>query len=47
MRQPVLLSGARALVSISPQEGFLHQRFLTDTLGYDEPETLCRMPKAN
>jgi ABC transporter substrate binding protein (PQQ-dependent alcohol dehydrogenase system) len=47
MRQPVLLSGARALVSISPQEGFLHQKFLTDTLGYDEPETQCRMPKPN
>jgi ABC transporter substrate binding protein (PQQ-dependent alcohol dehydrogenase system) len=43
MRQPILLSGARALVSISPQDGFLHQKFLTDTLGYDEPETQCRM----
>ncbi|MDO9381748.1 MAG: ABC transporter substrate-binding protein [Hyphomicrobiaceae bacterium] len=47
MRQPMLLSGARALVSISPQDGFLHQKFLTDTLGYDEPETQCRMTKAN
>lgn len=47
MRQPMLLSGARALVSISPQEGFLHQKFLTDTLGYDEPETQCRMKKPN
>lgn len=47
MRQPILLSGARALVSISPQDGFLHQKFLTDTLGYDEPETQCRMTKPN
>lgn len=47
MRQPILLSGARALVSISPQDGFLHQKFLTDTLGYDEPETQCRMNKPN
>lgn len=47
LRQPILLSGARALVSISPQDGFLHQRFLTDTLGYDEPETQCRMNKPN
>jgi ABC transporter substrate binding protein (PQQ-dependent alcohol dehydrogenase system) len=47
LRQPMLLSGARALVSISPQEGFLHQKFLTDTLGYDEPETQCSMPKPN
>jgi ABC transporter substrate binding protein (PQQ-dependent alcohol dehydrogenase system) len=45
MRQPVLLSGARALVSISPQDGFLHQKFLTDTLGYDQPETQCRMTR--
>ncbi len=47
MRQPMLLSGPRALVSISPQEGFLHQKFLTDTLGYDQPETQCRMPAPN
>lgn len=42
MRQPMLLSGPRTLVSISPQEGFLHQKFLTDTMGFDEPETKCR-----
>ncbi len=42
LRQPVLIAGPRALVSISPQEGFLHQKFLTDTLGFDEPETKCR-----
>lgn len=45
MRQPVLLSGPRTLVSISPQDGFLHQKFLTDTLGFDEPETKCRFKK--
>lgn len=45
MRQPVLLSGPRTLVSISPQEGFLHQKFLTDTMGFDEPETKCRFNK--
>jgi ABC transporter substrate binding protein (PQQ-dependent alcohol dehydrogenase system) len=45
MRQPVLLSGPRALVSISPQDGFLHQKYLTDTLGFDEPETKCRFAK--
>ncbi len=45
MRQPVLLSGPRALVSISPQDGFLHQKYLTDTLGFDEPETKCRFSK--
>ncbi|MEI9899093.1 MAG: ABC transporter substrate-binding protein [Hyphomicrobium sp.] len=35
----------RALVSISPQEGFLHPKYLTDTLGFDEPESKCRLPK--
>jgi ABC transporter substrate binding protein (PQQ-dependent alcohol dehydrogenase system) len=45
MRQPVLLSGPRTLVSISPQDGFLHQKFLTDTMGFDEPETKCRFKK--
>lgn len=41
LRQPILLAGPRALVSISPQEGFLHEKYLTDTLGYDEPESKC------
>lgn len=43
LRQPILISGARALVSISPQEGFLHEKHKTDTLGYDAPETKCRL----
>jgi hypothetical protein len=41
MRQPVLIMGPQALVSMSPQEGFLHEKFLTDTLGYDAPESKC------
>lgn len=41
LRQPVLIAGPRALVSISPQEGFLHPDYLTDTLGYDKPENTC------
>jgi len=45
LRQPMLITGARSLVSISPQEGFLHPKFLTDTLGYDEPESKCEFPK--
>jgi ABC transporter substrate binding protein (PQQ-dependent alcohol dehydrogenase system) len=43
LRQPILIAGPRALVSISPQEGFLHPKYLTDTLGFDEPETRCRL----
>ncbi|MGQ0673390.1 MAG: ABC transporter substrate-binding protein [Hyphomicrobium sp.] len=45
LRQPILLSGPRALVSISPQDGFLHQYFQTDTLGSDQPESRCRPAK--
>ena len=45
LRQPILLAGPRALVSIAPIDGFLHPRFNTDTLGYDEPETKCHAVK--
>ncbi len=41
LRQPVLLAQALMVTSISPQDGFLHPKFLTDTLGFDEPETKC------
>jgi len=45
LRQPVLLvDDDRSLVSISPQPGFLHQFYETDTLGVDQPETKCHMP---
>jgi ABC transporter substrate binding protein (PQQ-dependent alcohol dehydrogenase system) len=43
MRQPILLAAARTLVSVSPQEGFLHQRTPLDSLGFDEPESNCRL----
>ncbi|MFD0987873.1 ABC transporter substrate-binding protein [Methyloligella solikamskensis] len=43
LRQPLLIAAPRALVSTSPQEGFLHPRHLADTLGYDEPESKCEM----
>jgi len=43
MRQPIILGGGtRVPVSTSPQEGFLHQTYLTDTLGFDKPETKCK-----
>lgn len=41
VRQPILLSEPRVLVSVSPQEGFLHQFSVLDTLGYDRSETQC------
>lgn len=43
LRQPILLVNPRTLVSVSPQEQFLHQRTPLDTLGYDEPESQCRL----
>lgn len=41
LRQPILLSDARLTVSVSPQEGFLHQTSPLDTLGLDRPESAC------
>jgi ABC transporter substrate binding protein (PQQ-dependent alcohol dehydrogenase system) len=42
MRQPIVLGGGtRVPVSTSPQEGFLHPTNVTDTLGFDKPETKC------
>jgi ABC transporter substrate binding protein (PQQ-dependent alcohol dehydrogenase system) len=43
LRQPILLADARALVSVSPQPGFLHQFSQLDTLGTDRPESKCRL----
>jgi len=43
LRQPILLSDGRTIASVSPQEGFLHQFSELDTLGYDRPETKCRL----
>ena len=42
LRQPILLSDGRNVVSVSPQEGFLHQFSELDTLGIDQPETKCK-----
>ncbi|WP_345417172.1 ABC transporter substrate-binding protein [Halioxenophilus aromaticivorans] len=41
MRQPIALVHPRALISQSPQEGFLHPHTDLDTLGYDKPEVNC------
>jgi ABC transporter substrate binding protein (PQQ-dependent alcohol dehydrogenase system) len=43
LRQPILLSDGRTVVSISPQPGFLHQVTELDTLGFDRPETKCKL----
>lgn len=43
LRQPILLTDGRKVVSVSPQEGFLHQVSELDTLGVDRPETRCKL----
>jgi ABC transporter substrate binding protein (PQQ-dependent alcohol dehydrogenase system) len=43
LRQPILLTDGHGTVSVSPQEGFLHQTSQLDTLGFDRPETKCKL----
>jgi ABC transporter substrate binding protein (PQQ-dependent alcohol dehydrogenase system) len=47
LRQPVLLAAPRSLVGVAPIEGFLHPKTELDTLGYDQPESTCKMAKGN
>lgn len=42
LRQAVILADEKTVVSLSPQEEFLHERTKLDTLGVDRPETACR-----
>ncbi len=41
LRQPILLANGRITVSMSPQEGFLHEVSPLDTMGLDRPESKC------
>ena len=41
LRQPVLLAAPRSMISVSPQEGYLHPKSELDTLGKDKPESTC------
>lgn len=41
LRQPILLYDGSITVSVSPQEGFLHQSSPLDTMGLDRPESRC------
>jgi len=43
LRQPLLLVQPRFLVSVAPEQGFLHQRTPLDTLGFDQPESACKL----
>lgn len=42
LRQPLIVTTDKLLVSVSPQPGFLHQFTELDTLGVDKPETKCK-----
>jgi ABC transporter substrate binding protein (PQQ-dependent alcohol dehydrogenase system) len=46
LRQPIPLIQPRALVSTSPQDGFLHPTSELDTLGDDAPESACGLAEA-
>jgi ABC transporter substrate binding protein (PQQ-dependent alcohol dehydrogenase system) len=46
LRQPILLTDGHVVVSVSPQEGFLHQFSELDTLGVDRPESKCQLGAA-
>lgn len=41
LRQPILLGTEALVVSVSPQDVFMHQVSQLDTLGRDRPETAC------
>jgi ABC transporter substrate binding protein (PQQ-dependent alcohol dehydrogenase system) len=45
LRQPILLAQPTAIVAVLPEAGFLHQRTPRDTLGTDDPESVCRQPR--
>lgn len=41
LRNGVILADGMGVVSVSPQDAFLHKTTRLDTLGYDEPESSC------
>ncbi|MEH6354954.1 MAG: ABC transporter substrate-binding protein [Marinobacter sp.] len=43
LRQPIPLVHPRGLVATAPFEGFIHPLTEMDTLGFDEPESTCRI----
>jgi len=43
LRQPLLLATHNTVVERAPLDGFLHQTNKLDTLGFDAPDSQCRM----
>ena len=44
LRQPILIVQPKMLVSVAPEPGFLHPVSPLDSLGFDKPETGCKIP---
>jgi len=42
LRQPILISAPRSMVTVSPQEGYIHPFSELDTIGVDKPESTCK-----
>jgi len=42
LREPILLAAPYTVVSVSPQQEFIHPVSNLDTLGFDKPETSCK-----
>ena len=47
LSQPILLVQPKMLVSIAPEPGFLHPVSPLETLGFDKPETGCKIPSGD
>ena len=43
LRQPVLLTTDDAVIAVAPMPKFLHPLHYVDTLGLDEPESVCQL----
>ena len=43
MRQPILLTTHNAVISVMPNNKFLHEKFNEDTLGLDRLESSCQL----
>jgi ABC transporter substrate binding protein (PQQ-dependent alcohol dehydrogenase system) len=41
MRQPIVLTTGNAVMQLAPVEGFMHQYNDLDTLGVDQPQSVC------
>jgi len=42
LRQGIFMAHGQAVAGMAPVEGVLHPKEILDTLGFDEPESLCK-----